>query len=182
MDVATCLKLAVLDSLFIVELFTLKNQLDHCYLNTFFLLQSLLNRSHCVWRFEIKMHFCATKCFNYKLHILNYKTKSLPASSYVLFVLHYYFFFNLLRVKKTLEGLNTYVRSLFKVNSWGRNFFDGLRGPHRRLAIKFDTLTLRSRRFSRLVILNLVKLLSQVFRLVPRIIYLVFSSGRSLRS
>lgn len=48
MNVAASLELAVLDGLLIVKLFSLKNQLDHRDLDTFFLLESLLNRRHCV--------------------------------------------------------------------------------------------------------------------------------------
>jgi len=47
-DGATSLELAILNGLFIVELLALKDQLDHCNLDTFFLLKSLLDRRHCV--------------------------------------------------------------------------------------------------------------------------------------
>ena len=46
MDGATSLELAILDGLLIVELLALKDQLDHCNLDTFFLLKGLLDRRH----------------------------------------------------------------------------------------------------------------------------------------
>jgi len=126
------------------------------------------------------MYVSASKGFNDKLHIFNYnKKQSLPASSYVLIALHY-FLFNLLRVEKTLKGLNP--RLLIKRSSWSGNFFAELGGHYRSLAIKFDPLPLRSRRFSRLAVLDLVYLLSQVIRLVSSVTNLVLPSGRSLCS